>query len=277
MKYRSKSDYILLLSGGIFSVLFAISPFIYMVLTSVSVDPYFLHTDKHFQFTMVNFESILTGETSHFIRYLFNSIFVSGTSAFLSVGASSLAAFAVTRIGFRRKNLFMMGVLAVSLFPPISIISYLFRIFTLIGWINTYMALVVSYIAWTMPLSLWILVSYFSQIPLELDRAGLMDGCSRFQIFYKIILPLAMPGIVSTALLAFIFAFNEFLFALMFTTDYAARTIPVGLAFFEGLHGETPWGEIMAASVVATLPVVIITLFFQQRIIQGLTGGAVKE
>jgi multiple sugar transport system permease protein len=155
-------------------------------------------------------------------------------------------------------------------------VGYLFKLMTALGWINTYPALIFPYVAWTLPLSLWILVSYFSRIPRDLDRAGLIDGCSRLQILFKIIFPVAAPGIFATLLLAFIFAFNEFLFALMLTTDRAARTIPVGIALFEGLHGQIPWGEIMAAATLATLPVVALALIFQRRIIQGLTRGAVK-
>jgi multiple sugar transport system permease protein len=119
-------------------------------------------------------------------------------------------------------------------------------------------------------------VSYFSQIPEDLDKAGLMDGCSRLRILIKIIFPVAAPGVFSAGLLAFVVAFNEFLFALMLTTDYTARTVPVGIALFQGLHGETPWGEIMAAATITTIPVVIITLVFQRRIIHGLTRGAIK-
>jgi multiple sugar transport system permease protein len=170
----------------------------------------------------------------------------------------------------------MFLILAMSMFPPVSLVGYLFKLMTALGWINTYPALIFPYVAWTLPLSLWILVSYFSRIPRDLDRAGLIDGCSRLQILFKIIFPVAAPGIFATLLLAFIFAFNEFLFALMLTTDRAARTIPVGIALFEGLHGQIPWGEIMAAATLATLPVVALALIFQRRIIQGLTRGAVK-
>ena len=145
-----------------------------------------------------------------------------------------------------------------------------------LGWINSYPALVLPYIAWILPLSLWILTSYFARIPADLDRAALIDGCSRLAVLRKVILPVAAPGIFSTALLAFILAFNEFLFALMLSTDHAARTVPVGIALFQGLHGEIPWGVVMAASTLTTLPVILLTLVFQRRIVQGLTRGAVK-
>ena len=145
-----------------------------------------------------------------------------------------------------------------------------------LGLINTYAALVLPYTAWILPLSLWILTSYFAQVPADLDRAAVVDGCTRLAALRKVVLPVAAPGIFSTALLAFIFAFNEFLFALMLTTDHAARTVPVGIALFEGLHGQIPWGVVMAASTLTTIPVVLLTLFFQRRIVEGLTRGAVK-
>ena len=147
---------------------------------------------------------------------------------------------------------------------------------TTLNWINTYKALVLPYIAWVLPLSVWILVTYFSKVPRELDKAALVDGCNKWQLLYKVIYPVAKPGIFSVFLLAFIFSINEFMFALMLTTDYGARTIPVGIALFQGLHGEIPWGTIMAAAAVTTLPIVILTLAFQKHIIGGLTRGAIK-
>jgi multiple sugar transport system permease protein len=147
---------------------------------------------------------------------------------------------------------------------------------TVMEWINTHLALILPYIAWELPLSLWILLSYFGRIPLDLDHAALVDGARRHHILRKIIFPLAAPGILSIALLVFIFSFNEFLFALMLTTDHNARTITVGIALFEGLHGEIPWGYLMAASSLASVPLVILAVSFQRRIVQGLTAGAVK-
>jgi len=159
-----------------------------------------------------------------------------------------------------------MVILAVSMFPQISIVGYLFKIMTSLGWINT--------TAWTMPMSLWILISYFTQLPKDLDEAAMIDGASRIQTLTRIIIPLAAPSIFSTALLVFISSFNEFMFALMLTTDYHARTIPVGIAMFQGLHGEIPWG---ATSAIAAVPLVILTLIFQRYIVQGLTAGALKD
>jgi multiple sugar transport system permease protein len=162
------------------------------------------------------------------------------------------------------------------MFPQISIVGYLFKMMTDFNWINTYYALIFPYITLGLPLALWIMLSHFSQLSKELDEAALVDGASRFQILRKIIFPIALPGAFSTFMLIFIYSFNEFLFALMFTIDYKARTIPVGIALFEGLYGQIPWGYIMAAAVVAIIPVILLIALFQKYIIQGLTEGAVK-
>lgn len=267
---------ILVALGAVLVVVFCLAPFFYMVLTSLSRHPDFLLPDKPFGITSSHFLSIICSDSVHFIAFLRNSLIVSAASAVISVLIASLAAYAVTRLPVPGKVALMFLILSVSMFPPVSLVSYLFKLMSVLGWVNTYIALVLPYSAWTLPLSLWILVSYFAQVPRDLDNAGLIDGCSRLQILIKVIFPVAAPGIFSTMLLAFIFAFNEFLFALMLTTDHSARTIPVGIALFEGVHGQIPWGEIMAAASITTIPVVILTLVFQRRIIQGLTRGAVK-
>jgi len=263
-------------AGALCTLLFCAAPFIYMLLTALSRHADFLRPETPYLPTLLHLRTVLTSESIHFLSYLRNSVIVSLLSACMAVFTASLAAYAVTRLAFPLKRVFMLAVLALSMFPEISLVSYLFAIMSGLGWINTLQALVFPYVAWTLPLSLWILVSYFAQIPQDLDKAGLVDGCSRLKILTKIILPVAAPGVFSTGLLAFIVAFNEFLFALMLTTDYTARTVPVGIALFQGLHGETPWGEIMAAATVTTVPVVVITLVFQRRIIHGLTRGAIK-
>jgi multiple sugar transport system permease protein len=260
-----------------FTLIFCLSPLIYMSLSALTRSPDFLLPEKSFEMTLSHFFAVTTSESLHFFAFLRNSLIISIVSAVISVFCASLAAYAVTRLPWPGKRVFMLWVLALSMFPAVSLISYLFKLMSALGWINTYLALIFPYVAWTLPLSLWILVSYFAQIPRELDKAALIDGCSRIQILLKIIFPVAAPGIFSTLLLAFIFAFNEFFFALMLTTDHTSRTIPVGIALFEGLHGQLPWGEIMAAASVSIIPVVVLTLVFQRRIIQGLTRGAVKE
>ena len=267
---------LLVYAGIAFGLIFCLFPFIYMIMISLSTRADFLAQEVPFRFTLDNFNSVLTDRSLHFIDYLRNSIAVSLISAFFCVAIASAAAYAITRLRFPGKMYLLFFALAVSMFPQIGLVGYLFKFMSKLGWINTYQALVLPYTAWILPLSLWILVSYFSQIPRELDKAALVDGCTYWQSLYKVILPVAAPGVLSVFLLSFIFAFNEFMFALMLTTDYKARTIPVGIALFQGLHGQTPWGNIMAASVVTTLPVVILTLVFQKRIMGGLTRGAVK-
>jgi multiple sugar transport system permease protein len=267
---------VLIVFGSALMLVFCLAPFLFMVVTSFSSDHYFLSARGSFRATLSNYQAILTAPALHFPAYLRNSLIVSAVSAVLTISIASLAAYCLTRLRMPGKTFILFFVLAVSMFPQISLISYLYKLMAGLGWVNTYAALVLPYIAWTLPLSLWILVSYFLQIPRDLDKAALVDGCSRWQILRRVILPVAAPGIFSTTLLAFIFAFNEFMFALMLTTDHHARTVPVGIALFQGLHGQTPWGNIMAASTLSALPLVLLTLIFQRRIIQGLTRGAIK-
>jgi multiple sugar transport system permease protein len=267
----------LLSAGVLLTVMITLFPVCYMLLTALSGTPDFFLPAKPFTLTLDHLASIITSETLHFLAYTRNSIIISAAAAIVSVSFASLAAYALTRLPLPHKGLLLGGVLALSMFPAISLVSYLFKLMAGLGWVNTYPALVLPYVAWTLPVSLWILVSYFAQVPTDLDQAGRIDGASRFQVLVKIIFPLAAPGVLSTALLVFILAFNEFLFALMLTTDQASRTIPVGIALFEGLHGQIPWAEIMAAATITTLPVIVLTLVFQRRIVQGLTRGAVKQ
>jgi len=273
---EDKIKKIIVCIGMVFCLTFCLFPFVYMLAVSLSTRADFLSQQVTFKFTLDNFRAVLTDRSLHFLDYLRNSIVVSLLSAFFCVAVASSAAYAITRLKFPGKMYLLFFALAVSMFPQIGLVGYLFKFMTKLGWINTYQGLLFPYTAWILPLSLWILVSYFSQIPRELDKAALVDGCTYWQSLIKVILPVAAPGVLSVFLLSFIFAFNEFMFALMLTTDYKARTVPVGIALFQGLHGQTPWGNIMAASVVTTLPVVILTLIFQRRIISGLTRGAVK-
>ena len=273
---ETRSQTLLLALGMLCTLGFVLGPFAYMLLVSLCQSEALLRPEPTLHFTLAHYRTVLTTESLHFLAYVRNSLIVSALSALLSVWVAALAAYAITRLPLPGTTLVLLGTLAVSLFPPVSLVSYLFTWMAAAGWINTYQALIFPYVAWTLPLSLWVLVSYFAQVPRELDRAALLDGCSRWQVLRHIVLPVAMPGLVSTALLAFIFAFNELLFALMLSTDYHASTIPVALARFEGQHGQLPWGEIMAAAVLTTVPVVVLVLRFQGRIIQGLTRGAVK-
>ena len=267
---------VLIAAGGAGMLLFRLLPFADMAVTSFSDAPDFLSPRTAFDLTLNNYKDILTRSSLHFLHFLRNSLGISALSAAASVFIAALAAYALTRLRLAGKVPLLLFILALSMFPQISTVSYLYRMMTSLGWINTWPALVLPYIAWILPLSVWILTSYFAQVPAELDRAALVDGCTRWQVLWKVIFPVAKPGLFSVFLLSFIFAFNEFMFALMLTLDHRAQTIPVGIARFQGLYGQIPWGNIMAASTVTTVPVVILIIVFQRHIIQGLTRGAVK-
>jgi trehalose/maltose transport system permease protein len=268
---------VLLGLGVAFSLFFCLAPFVYMVWIGLAGQPDFLRPDVPTELTLRHFRGVFAAPSIYFLSSLRNSLIVSAASAIMAVFLASLAAYGLVRFRLPGKRFLLLFILGVSLFPAVSLVSPIFQIMARLGWINTYPALIFPYVAWNVPLAVWILVSYFSQVPEELDQAGLIDGCSRFQVLVRIVYPVAAPGLFATALLIFIFAFSEFLLALMLTTDHSARTIPVAIALFEGLHGETPWGEIMAAATLTTLPVVILAFLFQRKIIHGLTRGAVKE
>ncbi len=267
---------VLLVLGICFMLSFCLAPFIWMILVSFGRNPDFLSGRVEFAATLANYTDILTVKSLHFLEYLRNSLVVSGVVAVACALIAALGAYAVSRIEFRGRMALSLAVLAFSMFPQISLIGYLYKFMRSAGLINTYLALVFPYIAWTIPLAFWIMLSYMLRIPKSFDDAARADGAGRFLIFRKIILPVAAPGIFSAILLVFIAAFNEFLFALMLTTDQSARTIPVGIALFEGLHGEIPWGYIMAASTIASIPLVLLAVAFQRYVVQDVTRGAIK-
>ena len=211
-----------------------------------------------------------------FARIMFNSLVVASCTTAFCITIGSLTAYALAKLRFRGKIVVLGLVLAISMFPPISIVSPLYMIIRALGLRDTYAALIFPYSTFALPLSIWIMTSFFREIPDDLIRAAKVDGCTPLQTLYKIIFPLAIPGIVAAAILVFIYSWNEFLFALSFTTTYATRTIPVGIALFPGVH-EVPWGDIAAASIIVTVPLIILVVLFQRRIVAGLTAGSVKE
>ncbi|WP_026486610.1 carbohydrate ABC transporter permease [Caldanaerobius polysaccharolyticus] len=210
-----------------------------------------------------------------FGTYLKNSVIVASATTLFSLFVSSFAAYALARLKFKGKAIILSLVLAVSMFPGIAIITPLFLFLKNVGLLNTYMGLILPYTTFTVPLSLWILTTFFKEIPFDLEESAKVDGATPMQAFLKIIFPLATPGMFTTAILTFIAAWNEFIFALVFNTQDAMRTVPVGIAMFPGEH-DIPWGDMAAASVIVTVPLIILVLIFQRRIISGLTAGAVK-
>jgi multiple sugar transport system permease protein len=265
----------LIFTVSLFLLAFTLGPFIWMLWISLADRADFLITGKA-AYSLRNYYQVLTSPSLHFLDYFKNSLLISIVTTVVVTLFSSMAAYAVSRMRFPGRAFIPMLILAMSMFPQISIVGFLFDMFARVGLINHLLALILPYIAWTVPIALWINLSYFSQIPLELDKAALVDGAGRMKVLWKIIFPLALPGIFSSALLVFIACFNEFLFAVMLTIDYTAQTLPVGIALFQGLHGEMPWGNLMAASTIASVPLVILTLIFQRFIVQGLMGGALK-
>jgi multiple sugar transport system permease protein len=223
--------------------------------------------------TLTHYVSVFKGHP--FFRIIMNSLIVATSTTILSLIIGGFCSFGLAKLRVRYKVLILSFVLSVSMFPPIATVSPLFIIIRALGLRDTVWALIITYTTFSLPLSIWILTNFFREVPDEIYRASRVDGCSPFQAFYKIILPLSAPGIFTTAILVFIFSWNEFLFALTFTSTPASRTIPVGIALFPGLH-EIPWGDIAAASIIVTVPLVILVLAFQRRIVEGLTAGAIK-
>lgn len=226
--------------------------------------------------TFQNYVAVL--QNDQFIRALGNSAFVSGLTVTLSLLVGSFAAYALGRIPFPGRTAMMYVILSMTMFPQISILSGLFTIIRDIGFYNTPLALVASYPIFTLPFTVWVLTSFFEGLPAEIEQAAYVDGASSFQTFYMIMLPLTMPALVTTGLLAFISAWNEYLYALTFTlTNPAAQTVPVAIAQFSGrIAREEPIVEVMAAAMIVTFPLLVLVLFFQNQIVAGLTSGAVK-
>jgi multiple sugar transport system permease protein len=227
------------------------------------------------QFTWGNYSSIL--QNTQFIRPLVNSIGIGLISTFIAVVLASMAAYAVARLEFPGKSVLIGMSLLIAIFPQISLITPLFSIERRLGLFNTWPGLIIPYIAFGLPLGIYTLSAFFREIPWELEKAAKMDGATPFQAFVKVIAPLAAPGMVTTAILVFMACWNDFLFAISFTSTTASRTAPASIAYFSGGSVfTTPTGPISAAAVVITIPIVIFVLFFQRRIVAGLTSGAVK-
>jgi len=255
--------------------IYCIGPFAWQMITSLKPSAELTKLPPVLPST-VSFEHYVSVFRGHpFDRIILNSVVVAVVSTVLSLFIGSLAAFGLSKLNIKGRALIFALVLSISMFPPIATVSPLYLIIRALGLRDTWWALIITYTTFTLPMCIWILSSFFREVPDELYLAAKVDGCTPMQIFYKIFLPLAGPGIFATAILVFIFSWNEFLYALTFTSTTASRTIPVGIALFPGLH-EMPWGDIAAASVIVTLPLIILVLAFQRRIIEGLTAGAIK-
>lgn len=267
-----RSAFYLILSAV---VLYCIGPLLWQIITSLKPDaelsmiPPVLPRKP----TVAHYLSVFTGQP--FLRIIVNSAMVASFTTVLSIFFGSLCAFGLAKLRIRYKMAILGFVLSASMFPPIATVSPLYIIIRFLGLRDTWWALIVTYTTFSLPLSIWILHNFFRAIPDEIYRAARVDGCGSFEALWRIIFPLAAPGIFAAAILVFIFSWNEFLFALTFTATSSSRTIPVAIALFPGLH-EMPWGDIAAASVIVTIPLIVLVFAFQRRIIEGLTAGAVK-
>jgi multiple sugar transport system permease protein len=214
-------------------------------------------------------------EHYNLFRYVKNSLVVAGSTTVLTLIISIFAGYALARLRLRYKGLIMGSLLMVSMFPQISIAGPVWTLLQKAGWLNSYQGLIIPYVTLTLPLGVWILASFFKELPDELEDAARIDGCGHFGTLFKIIVPLAAPGVFTAAILVFIYAWNEFFFALLIMTQQKLQTLPVGIALFQGQY-TLPWGEIAAASTVATVPLVLLVFVFQKRIVRGLSAGAIK-
>jgi multiple sugar transport system permease protein len=225
--------------------------------------------------TLENYRTVF--ETPLFTSALRNSLAVSAIATAISIVLATLAAYAVARLEFRGKRALLGTALAVAMFPVVSLVGPLFDLWRTVGLYDTWPGLVLPYLSFTLPLSLWVLTSYFREIPWELEQAAQMDGATPWQAFRKVIVPLAAPGVFTSALLTFFFAWNDFVFGISLTSTDRARPVPAALAFFTGASQfQQPAAALSAAAVVVTVPVIVVILVFQRRIVAGLTAGAVK-
>jgi len=262
--------------GTVVVVLYALIPVAWII--SLSLKPGSQLTDGKFfpqETTWSNYSSVFNDPT--FPSALRNSIGIALISTLLAVTLAMFAAYAIVRLEFPGKALVLSGALAIAMFPPVAIIGPLFNMWRSLGLYDTWPGLIIPYMTFTLPLAIWTLSAFFREIPWDLDKAARVDGATPFQAFRKVIAPLAAPGVFTSAILVFIFAWNDFLFAASLTSTNKARTVPVAIAFFTGSSQfDFPAGQIAAASVIVTIPIIIMVLLFQRRIVAGLTSGAVK-
>jgi multiple sugar transport system permease protein len=223
-----------------------------------------------------NFDAVFAPSVG-FWRSLANSLIVAGSTTILTLIVGTFAAYTIARLDFRGKNVIAGIIIATSMFPGVALIVPLLKLFTDIDWINTYQAMIVPSLSFALPLAVWTLATFFRQMPKELEEAAMVDGLTRGQAFRKVILPLAAPGMFTTAIITFIASWNEFIIALTMVNDKDIQTANVVISQFTGASGfDSPFGTKMAAGVIVTVPLVIVVLIFQRRIIAGLTAGGVK-
>ena len=265
--------------GLVIVIFYALLPVVWLL--SVSLKTPATVSDKKFlpqDMTLDNYTTLFDGGLdSPLLRPLINSVSIALIATVIAVTLASFTAYAIARLDFPGKTVILAGALAIAMFPPISVVGPLFDMWRTLGLYDTYLGLIIPYLTFALPLAIYTLVAFFREIPWELEQAAQVDGATPWQAFRKIILPLAAPGVFTAAILVFIFAWNDFVFAITLTSSDSARTVPAALAFFTGDSQFTaPTGNIAAAAILVTIPIIIFVLIFQRRIVAGLTAGAVK-
>lgn len=267
-----------------FIVIYLLFPFYWAVNSSFKTENQLMMTpatfvprdrDGNFAPTLINYRAVF--QDGQFVRGIFNSTLVSVSVTLLSLAIGSFTAFALGKLRFKGRKPTLYLILAMTMFPQVTVLSGLYAVITALS-LSARLSMILSYMLFTLPFTTWVLTAFFKALPLEIMESARVDGATAFQTFSKILLPLTAPALVTTGLLAFIQAWNEYLFALTFTSiEPGARTIPVAIALFGGtISRQEPFGEIMAGAVIVTIPVVLLVLIFQRKIVAGLTAGAVK-
>ncbi|WP_295540427.1 carbohydrate ABC transporter permease [uncultured Thiohalocapsa sp.] len=262
--------------GSLLVMAYALLPMAWIL--SLSLKPAADLGDQRFlpqRISLEHYRAIFADD--QFPAALWNSIGIASIATLLAVLLAMFAAYAIVRLRFRGRQLVLAAALSIAMFPPVAVIGPLFELWRNLGLYDTWPGLILPYMTFTLPLAIWTLSAFFREIPWDLDQAARVDGATRLQAFRHVIVPLAAPGVFTAAILVFIFAWNDFLFAAALTSTNNARTVPAAIAFFTGSSRfELPTGSIAAASVVVTLPVTLLVVVFQRRIVAGLTAGAVK-
>ncbi|MGH1414914.1 MAG: carbohydrate ABC transporter permease [Pelagimonas sp.] len=257
-------------------VILAVFPFYYAIITSLKTGTALFEVDYlPTSLDLSNYIDVLSNP--NFARSIWNSVLIAGLTVGFAMFLAVTASYALARVRFRGRGLLLMSILAVSMFPQIAVLAGLFELVRALGIYNTPWAMILSYTIFTLPFTVWVLTTFMRDLPIEIEEAAIIDGATPWNIITQVFLPLMWPALVTTGLLAFIGAWNEFLFALTFTASETQRTVPVAIALLSGSSEfETPWGTLMAASVIVTVPLIILVLIFQRKIVAGLTAGGVK-
>lgn len=257
-------------------VVFSVFPFYYAIVSSLTSGTALFQVNYWPKsLDLSNYQAVLSSR--NFLFSILNSLIIASATVGFSLLLGVTASYALARVRFRGRGLLLMTILAVSMFPQIAVLAGLFELVRFLGIFNSHWAMILSYTIFTLPFTVWVLTTFMRDLPVEIEEAAIVDGASPWIIITQVFLPLLWPAMVTTGLLAFIGAWNEFLFALTFTSTESMRTVPVAIGLLSGASAqEIPWGPIMAASVIVTVPLIVLVLIFQRKIVAGLTAGGVK-